>query len=124
MAWIRWRGNTAHLMVTDHHAGKTTQRYLGSLGGAYAVTASERVRIAERHPDVVVDWSAIDDALAAGPPGSRPLTPEEWDAARVEHPLREWTITLADLQPMERQTLTAAAAVLQLWRARQPGSVP
>ncbi len=124
MAWIRWRGNTAHLMVTDHHAGKTTQRYLGSLGGAYAVTASERARIAARHPDVVVDWAAIDDALAAGPPGSPPLTVGEWDAARVEHQLREWTTTLADLEPMERQTLTAAAAVLQLWRARQPQSAP
>ncbi len=124
MAWIRWRGNMAHLMITDHHAGKTTQRYLGSLGGAYAVTASERARITNRHPDVVIDWSAIDDALAAGPLGSRPLTAEEWDAARVEHQLREWTITIADLQPMERQTLTAAAAVLQLWRARQPGSAP
>ncbi len=111
-------------MVTDPDAGKTTQRYLGSLGGAYAVTASERARITERHPDVVVDWSAIDDALAAGPPGSRPLTVEEWDTARVEHQLREWSTTLADLQPMERQTLTAAASVLQLWRARQPESVP
>lgn len=122
MAWIRWRGSTAHLMVTDHHAGKTTQRYLGSLGGAYAASLSDRARIAERHPDVVVDWAAIDDALAAGPPGSRSLTAEEWDAARVEHQLRQWTTTLTNLQPRERNTLTAAAAVLQLWRARQTGS--
>lgn len=122
MAWIRWRGNTAHLMVTDHHAGKSTQRYLGSLGGAYAVSLADRARIAERHPDVVVDWAAIDDALAAGPPGSRPLPAEEWDAARIEHQLREWTTTLTGLQPVERHALAAAAAILQSWRARQPGS--
>ena len=72
----------------------------------------------------MIDWSAIDEALAADPLGSRPLTVAEWDAARVEHQLREWSTTLADLEPMERQTLTAAAAVLQLWRARQPGFVP
>lgn len=124
MVWVRWRGVTAHLMVTQHHAGKTTQRYLGSLGGAYAVSASERARMEARHPDVAIDWAIIDEALAAGPPGSRPLTPEAWDAARVEHHLRTWSATLSDLAPEERRALAAAAATLQSWRTRQPESTP
>lgn len=124
MAGMRWRGSIAPLMVTDHHADHTPQRYLGSRGGAYAASLSDRAPIAERHPDVVVDWAVIDDALAAGPPGSRSLTAEEWDAARVAHPLRQWTPTRTDLPPRERHTLAAAAAILPLSRARQTGSTP
>ncbi len=111
-------------MATQHHAGQTTQRYLGSLGDADAVSASERARIEARHPGVAIDWAAIDEVLAAGPPGSRPWTPEEWDAARVEHPLHTWSATLSDLAPEERPALATATATLQSWRTRQPEPTP
>ncbi len=124
MAWIRWRGQTAHLMTTEWVTGKSRQRYLTSLGGAYAVAASVRTAIEARYPDVVVDWAAIDRALAAGPPGSRPLTPDEWNWAQVEHRLRDWATTGPEGFPNERATLLAAAAVLQSWRARLEPMTP
>lgn len=111
-------------MVTQHHAGKTTHRYLGSQGGAYAVSASERARFGACQPDVAIDWAIIDEALARGPPGSRPLTPEEWDAARMEHHLRTWSATLSDLAREERRALAAAASTRKSCRTRRPESTP
>jgi len=119
MAWIRWRGQTAHLMITEWVQGKSRQRYLASLGGAYAVSGSVRATIEARYPDVAIDWAGIDQALAAGPPGNAPLSPLAWDWSQVEHQLREWAATGPAVFPNERGTLLAAAAVLQAWRARE-----
>lgn len=124
MAWIRWRGQTAHLMTTEWVQGKSRQRYLASLGGAYAVSASAQAALEARYPDVLFDWAAIDHALAAGPPGSHPLTPEAWTWAAVEHHLRDWAMTGPLEDPHQRATLLAAAAVLQSWRARQDQNPP
>ena len=68
MAWIRWRGPNAHLMVTVWVEGKSRQRYLGSLGGVYSVQTATRAAFEARYPDLVFDWAAIDHVLAAGPP--------------------------------------------------------
>ena len=112
-------------MTTEWVDGKSRQRYLASLGGVYAVSGSLRAAIAAQYPDVVIDWAAIDCALAVGPPGSQPLPATAWDWAYVEHLLREWAATGPEVFPNERATVQAAAAVLQAWRVRTGGgSVP
>jgi len=121
MAWIRWRGTTAHLMVTEWVEGKSRQRYLGSLGGDYAVSNTTRSLFAARYPDLIIDWAAIDQTLAAGPPGSHPLSPDAWDWATVEHRLRDWA-DRPEASTQDRSTLVAAAYVLQRWRAQQDQS--
>ena len=119
MAWIRWRGSTAQLMTTVWSDGHKRQRYLASLGGAYAVSLAQRAALEARFPEVPFDWAAIDRALTAGPPGSRPPTAEMWDWAHMEHLLRDWAATGPAVYPDERPALLAAAAVLQSWRARR-----
>lgn len=124
MAWIRWRGLNAHLMTTEQRQGHSVQRYLVSLGGSYSVSASQRAAIESNYPDVVVDWAAIDEALAAGPPGARPLSAPEWDAVHIEHQLRIWAEQAPDLLPSEREAFVRTAQALQLWRARRDGAPP
>ncbi len=121
MAWIRWRGSNAHLMVTEWIEGKHRQRYIESLGGVYSVSASMRAVLAARYPDLRIDWAAIDHALAQGPPGTRPLAPEAWDFAAVEHHLRDWALGGEGL-PSERGALEEAANILQIWRVRRERS--
>ena len=124
MAWIRWRGTNAHLMMTERRQGHTVQRYLASLGGAYAVSASQRASLEARYPEVSMDWAAIDEALAAGPPGAGTLSAPEWDAVHIEHQLRMWAENATDLFPAERAALAQAAHALQSWRARSDGPPP
>ncbi len=118
MAWIRWRGSNAHLMTTERRPGHAVQRYLTSLGGAYSVSTAQRAAIEARYPHVSIDWAAIDEALAAGPPGTRALSAPEWDAVHIEHPLRMWAENGPHLFPAERAALATAARALQSWRAR------
>ena len=116
MAWIRWRGPNAHLMVTVWVEGKSRQRYLGSLGGVYSVQTATRAAFEARHPDLVFDWAAIDHALAAGPPATPSLPPDAWDWATVEHTLRTWAAS-SEGREWERSALETAADVLREWRA-------
>ncbi|PSR32103.1 MAG: hypothetical protein C7B46_15895 [Sulfobacillus benefaciens] len=83
-------GPTAHLMITEWVQGQSRQRYLASLGGAYAVSESVRATIETRYPAVTIDWAVIDQTLAAGPSGTPLLSPLAWDWSPVEHQLREW----------------------------------
>ena len=62
-------------MTTERRHGQSVQRYLASLGGAYAVSPPQRAAITLRYPTVPIDWAAIDDALAAGPSAPRALDP-------------------------------------------------
>lgn len=118
MAWIRWRGTTAHLMATVWIAGKNRHRYLASLGGVYSVSAGTRAAVSANYPDLHIDWAAIDRALAQGPPGTRPLPPEAWDWAAVEHQLRDWAVQ-EEVLACERRTLEEAAEILQSWRVHR-----
>lgn len=118
MAWIRWRGTSAHLMATVWVAGKNRQRYLVNLGGVYSVSSSMRRAITDRYPDLPIDWAAIDRTLAQGPPGTPPLAPDAEDWAAVEHHLRDWA--LRDDRPVhDRRLLEDTADVLQDWRIQR-----
>ena len=67
MAFVRWRGNSAQLLATVYDQGRSRQILLANLHGAYATTASVRKTVAEQFPEVVIDWHAVDRALATGP---------------------------------------------------------
>ena len=118
MAWIRWRGTSAHLMVTVWVEGKNRQRYLGNLGGVYSVSPAMRRAIADRYPDLPIDWAAIDRTLAQGPPGTPPLGSDAEDWATVEHHLRDWALR-ADLPAHDRRMLEDTADLLQDWRIQR-----
>lgn len=119
MAWIRWRGATAQLMATVWDRGKSRQQYLGSLGGEYTVPAHIRAQITARFPALPIDWDAVNRALAAGPPGTPPLSPTAWTWAEVEWRLEAWSQTGPATEPYEHQALHAAAVVLRAWRSRE-----
>lgn len=120
MAFIRWRGHCAQLLMTEYREGRSHQICLANLRGAYAVPVTLRADIRERYPEIVMDWAAIDHALAAGPPGAHPLSPEQLSWLDVERHLRAWAEE-AHGDPHERSVLQQAADVLVHWRARQPG---
>jgi hypothetical protein len=118
MAWVRWRGQSAQLLATIWEQGTSHQRVLANFQGAYSVSWSLREAVTRNFPHVSVDWSAVADALAQGPPQAPPLTATQWDWARVEQQLQDWGHQSWG-EPDERERLLSAAAVLASWRARQ-----
>ena len=119
MAFVRWRGNCAHLLATVSAEGHSRQVCLANLEGRYAVPEWIRPRVQTEYPSIRVDWARIDRALAAGPPGSAPLTAPQQSCLAVELQLRAWAHDL-DLFPGDRAALERAAMVLTNWRASHP----
>ena len=120
MAFIRGRGHCAQLLMTEYRDGRSHQICLANLRGAYAVPMTLRADIRAQYPGLVMDWVAIDRTLAAGPPGARPLSPEQLSWLDVEQYWRAWAEG-AQGYPDERSILQQAANVLVHWRAREPG---
>ena len=120
MAFVRWRGHCAQLLVTEYREGRSHQRCLANLRGAYAVPVTLRAEIRQQYPELRIDWAAIDRALAAGPPQAQPLSPQQISWLDVESQLRAWAEG-AQGYPHERSQLQQAADVLLHWRAREPG---
>ncbi len=121
MAFVRWRGNSAQLLATRYEHGRSRQILLANLHGAYVTTASLRQTVTERFPEVVIDWHAVDQALALGPTTDTPPSAEQLEWSIVASWLQEWAITGPQGYPGERATLQAAAQVLTTWQARRPG---
>lgn len=117
MAWIRWRGQSAQLMATVWHDGKTRQQYLASLGGVYSVPEWVQQQITERFPTISIDWAAIQAAVVQGPPGNQPPSAAMLGWAEVEARLRDWARTGPEMFGGEREALRIAAHVLESWRA-------
>ena len=119
MAWVRWRGKSAQLVATVWEQGRSRQRVLANFHGAYSLSWSLRETVERNFPALAIDWVAVAEALAQGPPEEPPLSTTAWDWARVEHHLQVWAH-----QPWghadERASLRAAAAVLSSWRSRHP----
>jgi hypothetical protein len=123
MAWVRWRGKSAQLVATVWEDGRSRQRGLANFHGAYSVAWSLRTAVERNFPDLSIDWTAVSDALAKGPPTEPPLSATAWDWARVEQQLQVWAHQSWGDAP-ERACLEAAAAVLSSWRSRQPTPEP
>lgn len=73
MAFVRWRGTCAELLATVYENGRSRQILLTNLPGPY-VSLGTRLQVTREHPDISVDWLAVDRALARGPNAVR--TPE------------------------------------------------
>ena len=121
MAFVRWRGNSAQLLTTVYDHGRSRQILLANLHGAYATTTSVRKAVAEQFPDVVVDWHAVDQALAIGPSTALPPSPAQLEWATVASWLQDWAMDRTQGFPAERAALQVAAQVLTAWQARRPG---
>jgi hypothetical protein len=116
MAFIRWRGRSAQLLVTVYVDGRSKQITLTNLPGFY-ITEATKHYVAEKFPDVLVDWVAVTRSLAEGPPNSlKGKTPtEHLDMAVVEQSLRKWAHEAKVANHAHR--LNDAAGVLTEWRA-------
>lgn len=68
LAFIRWRGNSAELLTTVYDKGRSRQVRLACRGLVHAARAEDRADVASRFPYVRVDWDAVDQTLAIGPP--------------------------------------------------------
>ena len=117
MAFIRWRGRCAQLLTTVYVSGRSKQILLTNLPDFYVPEPVKRC-VAEKFPDIKVDWVAIARSLASGPPNIlKEKTPvEHLDMAAVEQYLRKWSQEAKEINDAHR--LGAAATVLTEWRAR------
>jgi len=123
MAFVRWRGNCAQLLMTEYVQGKSRQVLLANLNSGYFVTEATKRHVAQRFPQVVVDWAMVDQSMAKGPPQSQPLTQQEWDFAAVEHALRQWASSSSPYaMQKEVSMLLQVAEVLTRWRTIQPST--
>jgi len=123
MAFVRWRGQCAQLLTTIYDQGRSRQLLLANFQtGSYA---SQWIQedVALRFPHISVDWVQVNRALAMGPPGSPPLSAQQWECSAVEQALRQFALDPA-LFPHEVNDLKIAAQTLTNWRARQSRPVP
>ena len=66
MAFVRWRGNCAELLTTVYENGKSRQILLANIPQDYAA-GWVREQVATNHPNVRVDWLAVERVLSRGP---------------------------------------------------------
>ena len=117
MAFIRWRGRCAQLLTTVYVGGRSKQVMLTNLPG-FSITEDTKHYVAEKFPDILVDWLTITRSLAEGPPNSlKEKTPtDHLDMAVVEQFLRKWAHEAKVAN--DAHCLNDAAGVLTEWRAR------
>ena len=82
MAFVRWRGNSAALLITVYEKGRSRQVLLAALDCGYRVPAGIQAYVNEHFPDVFVDWNRVNQAMAQGPSSAAPLTQETNDLCR------------------------------------------
>ena len=116
MAFIRWRGKCAQLLATVYVDGRSKQLTLTNLPGFY-ITEATKHYVAEKFPNVKVDWVTVTRSLAEGPQNlMHEKTPtEHLDMAVVELHLRKWAAEAKVANHANR--LYEAAGVLTEWRA-------
>jgi len=120
MAFVRWRGRSSQLIATVYEDGRSKKVTLANLPGFY-VSEGIKQQVAEKFPHIKVDWAAVDQALAQGPPGilKENTPPEHLDWAGVEHYLRKWAACAeAENRLGDATSLRTAADVLTRWRVK------
>ncbi len=118
MAFVRWRGPCAELLATVYDRGRSRQILLANLHGAYDVSLSLQETIMQRWPGLTINWSAINETLALGPPSTPAPTPKQRTWLDVANLLRCWADAEARY-PQERRDLYTAADILTVWHAQQ-----
>ena len=118
MAFVRWRGNCAQLLATITVEGRPRHQWLANLHGAYRTSPRLWAQIAAEFPTLVVDWAAVDRALALGPPTGIPPTPQQLTWADTAHQLSVWS-TQPGHAAAEQQILAQAAEILTRWHSQR-----
>ena len=121
MAFVRWRGCCAQLLATVYENGRSRQITLSNLTGLF-VSDFTKMDVAQRYPEISVDWEAVDRALAKGPHShvlKQDIPQKHLDYAEVEHNLREWAKE-AETNGLKTDAamLKVAADILVNWRAK------
>ena len=122
MAFVRGRGHCAQLLATVYEEGRSRQVVVSAIPEAGWLTPGRREYIATRWPPLRIDWAAVDRALAAGPPGSPPPSPQARTWGETATALREWARTAE--HPGDRTALELAARVLVQWMRATPPADP
>ena len=119
-AFVRWRGTCAQLLATVYENGRSRQILLTNLPNAYVLQA-QRKAVSTRFPDIHVDWAAVDEAIARGWPGPRPVPRAIITCAAAEHLLRSLAEALCPDGRMDRDAtrLLDAAHVLTTVRVNE-----
>ena len=112
MAFVRWRGNCAELLTTVYENGKSRQILLANLPQDYA-SDWVREQVAKEHPDIRVDWLAVERALAHGPK-AKPTPEPPLTLLQAENLLRTIVQELRGdgLEPWQANLLNQAADIL------------
>lgn len=117
MAFVRWRGNCAELLATVYDNGKSRQILLANL---WTDHASDQIReqVARQHPEIRVDWLAVERTLAHGPK-AKPAPEPPLTILQAENLLRTIAQELRPdgLLPWEAKSLNNAADVLTSLRS-------
>ena len=117
MAFVRWRGNCAELLTTVYENGKSRQILLANL---WTDHASDQIReqVARQHPEIHVDWLAVERTLARGPK-AKPAPEPPLTILQAENLLRTIAQELrADgLMPWASDRLNSAADALTSMRS-------
>ena len=119
MAFVRWRGRCCELIATVYENGRSKKITLANLQAFY-VPEWIKKEVAEKFPGIKVDWLAVEQALAQGPPAvlTKSTPPEHLDMATVEHYLRKWADDISKKNRIkEANYLRMAADVLTEIRA-------
>lgn len=119
MAFVRWRGHCAQLLVTVSDQGRPRHQLLANLHGGYRTTPALWAQIAADFPTVTVDWAAVDRALAVGPPSAVPPTPQQLSWAETAHQLLVWATDCPFGDAQESAVLWDAAEMLTRWQSRR-----
>jgi hypothetical protein len=117
MAFVRWRGNCAELLTTVYENGKSRQILLANLWTDHA-DDQIREQVARQHPQIRVDWLAVERTLARGPK-TEPAPDLPLTILQAENLLRTLAQELrADgLMPWAPNRLNSAADVLTSLRS-------
>ena len=120
MAYVRWRGRCCELIATVYENGRSKKVTLANLHDFYAPEWVKE-EVAAKFPGIRVDWLAVDQAIAQGPPGflTESTPHEHLDMATIEHYLRKWGDDLAgEKRPEQAGCLRVAAYILKEERSR------
>jgi hypothetical protein len=117
MAFVRWRGNCAELLTTVYENGKSRQLLLANL---WTDHASDQIReqVARQHPNIRVDWLAVERTLARGPK-AKPAPEPSLTILQAENLLRTIAQELRTdgLMPWASDRLNSAADALTAMRS-------
>ncbi len=117
MAFVRWRGNCAELLTTVYENGKSRQILLANLWTDHA-DDQIREQVARQHPQIRVDWLAVERTLAHGPK-AKPASEPPLTILQAENLLRTIAqeLTADGLMPWQANRLNSAADVLTSLRS-------